>query len=160
MTAQCAPGDDAYLLGSCARIAGELGHRQHAIGYLERALKVCQRKDAGSPQKPFLAASACFDTIDPGGRPAGWLRAAVLDGVLTLSVFSTYFARGTPLEQPMLDRLEALRTTGFQRAPMERRRQLLRIVAGLQQGPVHAASLDAGNPDNLNPQLWTGAGPG
>ena len=154
MTAQCAAGDDAYLWGSCARIAGELGHRQHAIAHLERALKVCQRKDSGPAQKPCLAASACFDTIDPGGRPAEWLRAAILDGLLTLSVFSTYFARGTPLEQPMLDRLQALRTTGFQRAPMERRRQLLRIVAGLQQGPEHASILDACNPDNLNPQLW------
>ena len=62
-----------------------------------------------------------FDTIEPGGRHAAWLRASLLDALVTLSVFSTYFMHGTTLQNPMLANLEALRSTGFQRSPMERR---------------------------------------
>ena len=150
--------DDACGLGTCARLARELGHRQRAIDLLERALGAV--RDPAPPETASLPASAAFDAIDAAGRPLEWLQAGLLDALVTLSGFSTYFALGTPLLQPTLDRLEALKATGFQRPPMERRRQLLRIAAGLQQGPLPAQNLARSGPDNRNPDLWGGATPG
>jgi FkbM family methyltransferase len=149
---------DAYGLGTCARLARELGHRQRAIDFLERALGAV--RNPVPPKSAFLPASPGFDAIDAAGRPAEWLQASLVDALVALSGFSTYFAPGTPHQQATLDRLEALKASGFQRAPMERRRQLLRIVSGLQQGTVPAASLARSGPDNLNPDLWGGAEPG
>ena len=156
VNALCAGANDAYLLGTCARIARELGERQRAVDLLNQALGLCLHGDPGVPSGPFLPACAAFDKIDPRGRQAGWLKAALLDELVTLSAYSTYFAHGTALMQPTLDRLEALKATGFQRAPMERRRQLMRVRSGLQAGPLPDAGLMAHGPDNLNPELWGG----
>jgi len=46
------------------------------------------------------------------------------------------------------------------RAPMERRRQLLRVGCGLQPGPVPDPLLAEDRPDNLNPGLWVPAAAG
>jgi hypothetical protein len=57
----------------------------------------------------------------------------------------------------MLRQLEALKATGRMTAAMERRRQLLRVLAGMQAGPEPDALLARAAPDNLNPELWKGA---
>jgi FkbM family methyltransferase len=123
-------GEDASGLYSKARLARDLGDRQQAVDLLDRALGSCARADP--------------------------LFAVLLEELVTLSTFSTYFTRGTPLQQVTLDRLEALKATGRMTAPMERRRQLMRVLAGLQAGPVPAPLLAVAAPDNLNPELWQG----
>ena len=154
-----APGDDPYALATCARIARELGERRRAIDFIEQGLGRCGHRDPGGPRGPALAAIAGFDALEPKGRPSEWLRASLLDALVTHSAYSTYFARG-PLQAATLERLESLRTSGFQRPPMERRRQLMRILARHQAGPEPAACLAAYGPDNLNPELWGGSAPG
>jgi FkbM family methyltransferase len=147
---------DGYGLGSRARIARELGEREQAVNLLNAALKACFDGNAGDPDASRLPPVQAFDSIDPGNQQEAWLKAALLDGLVELSRFSTYFARGTPLEQPTLDRLEALKATGFLRAPMERRRQLLRVLTGAQGGPLPDPAVTKLAPDNLNPGLWGG----
>lgn len=150
---------DAYGLASRARVARELGLRQRAVEHMNEALKACLAGDPGAPKGPFLPPVEAFDAIDPAGLHGEWLTAALLDGLVALTDFSTYLARGTPREQPTLDRLEALRVTRFQRAPMERRRQLMRILLRRQPGPAPDPLLAAYRTDNLNPELWGGAPP-
>ncbi len=150
---------DAYGLASRARVAREIGLRQRAVERMNEALQACLAADPGPPRGPHLPPVDAFDAIDPAGRHGEWLKAALLDALVALTDFSTYYARGTPREQPTLDRLEALRATRFQRAPMERRRQLMRVLSGLQAGPVADPLLSGYKPDNLNPELWGGAPP-
>ena len=126
---------------------------------LNEALKQCLARDPGAPEGDSLAPIAAFDAVDPHGCHGEWLKAALLDGLVELSLFSTYFARGTPMQQLTLDRLEALKATGFMRAPMERRRQLLRVLVGLQPGPTPDPLLETLRADNLNPGLWGGVAP-
>lgn len=133
MQALCADGGDASVLAECARVARALGERQQAAGLLNRAIVLCQ--GAGSDAR---------------------LLAALLAEVVMLSAFSTYFVREPALRDTMMRQLEALKATGFMRAPMERRRQLMRVLAGLQAGPLPDALLAARAPDHLNPELWGG----
>ena len=150
---------DAYGLASRARVAREIGLRQHAVERLNEALAACLAGDPGPPRGPYLPPVDAFDAIDPAGVHGEWLTAALLDGLVSLTDFSTYLARGTPREQPTLDRLEALKVTRFQRAPMERRRQLMRILMRRQPGPAPDPLLATYKDDNLNPELWGGAPP-
>ena len=81
----------------------------------------------------------------------------MLDELISAGAFSGYFAQGTEAKRAaLLQRLEKLRETGFQRAPMERRRQLIRVFTGLQPGPVSDPLLTSFAADNLNPELWGG----
>ncbi len=148
---------DAWTLSSCARVARELGLRLRAVELMNEALTLALQDARGAPPARHLAPVPAFDAIDPGSRPGEWLKASLLDGLIELSSFSTYYARGTPLQQPTLDRLEALKDSGFMRAPMERRRQLLRVGCGLQPGPVPDPLLAEDRADNLNPGLWVPA---
>lgn len=151
---------DAWTLSSCARVARELGLRLRAVELMNEALTLALQDARATLPARYLAPVPAFDAIDPGSRPKEWLEAALLDGLIELSSFSTYYARGTHLQQPTLDRLEALKSSGFMRAPMERRRQLLRVGCGLQPGPVPDPLLAEDRPDNLNPGLWVPAAAG
>ncbi len=157
MEARCAPGGGARDLATGARIARELGLRQRSVELLNEALKISLQGGGGPPSAAALAPVAAFDRVDPGGREREWLDAALLDGLVEQSTFSTYFTAGTPQQQVALARLDALKATGFMRAPMERRRQLLRILARMQASPAPDPILSAYGEDNLNPGLW-GAG--
>jgi hypothetical protein len=113
--------------------------------------------DPGPPTEAFLSATPAFDAIKPDARHAEWMRASLLDALMTLGAFSSYFSQGTVAKrEALLERLEKLRATGFQRAQMERRRQLVRVFSRLQPGPVSDPLLTSLTPDNLNPELWGG----
>lgn len=146
----CEDSEDAYRLGTYARIAWEIGQRAQAVAALARALNaangVSQPDVSG---EPFLPASQHFDNVDPAGRDHQWLIASILDQLLSLASFSGYFAN-----PDNLDSLEFLRETGFQRPEMERRRQLFRIRAGMQPMPTPSTLLAESRPDNLNPSFW------
>ena len=128
-TVKAACGNDPARLAACARLARDLGERRQAIELLNRAL---------------------------AQAPAPQVLAGVLEDLVTLAAFSTYFGRGAPLGGTFMRQLEALRATGFIRPPMERRSQLMRILAGLQAGPEPDPLLTTAAPDHLNPGLWGG----
>ncbi len=151
LSGSCGDSTDPYLLASAARVAWELGERRRALTLLLRADALCTQADPGPPPANCLAAGPAFDAIADRGRHAAWLSAAVLDQFVTLAAYSTYFSG-----KEILALLERLKETDFQRPPMERRRQLMRIVAGLQPAPQAAACLNAAGPDNLNPEIWRG----
>lgn len=129
LRAGCASASDAEQLAACANLARALGERRQAIDLLNRAIPVCQ-----SPE----------------------LLAALLGELVTLSAFSGYFAQDPAVRDTMLRQLEALKATGRMSAPMARRRQLLRIAAGLQAGPEPEPLLAVPAADHLNPGLWGG----
>ena len=146
----CQVTEDAYRLGSYARIAWEIGQRAQAVGALARALNALTGAPGpGSSTEPFIPASPHFDKVDPAGRDEQWLIASILDQWLSLASFSGYFAYPDSLRH-----LELLRESGFQRPEMERRRQLLRMRAGLQPVPTPSTLLAESRPDNLNPSFW------
>lgn len=149
LSAACDGETDTYTLSSAARVAWELGERRRALALLSRAEALCNKADPGDPREPFLAPSPAFDTIRSEGRHAAWLTAALLDQFVVLTAYSTRFCG--PEILPLLERIKE---TGFQRAPMERRRQLMRLAAGLQSALEPADCLTATRPDNLNPAIW------
>ena len=54
----------------------------------------------------------------------------------------------------MLQNLEVLKSLGHMRPAMERRRQLMRMMQGLQAGPVPDAAFAPGLGGTLNPGIW------
>ena len=150
MGALCQTAENAYRLGTYARIAWEIGQRAQAVDALARALNALN--GVSSPDvsaEPFLPASPHFDYVDPAGRERQWLIASILDQMLSLATFSSYFAR-----LDYLKHFEFLKENGFQRPEMERRRQLLAMRAGLQAMPTPSQLLAESRPDNLNTSFW------
>jgi hypothetical protein len=56
-----------------------------------------------------------------------------------------------------LSLLESIAKTAVRSPEMERRRQLIRIRAGMQPGPEPHPLLRQRSEDNLNPEFWCGA---
>lgn len=126
-----------------ARIAAALGLRQAASEALAR-LQPLIMGESIAIDEPFLAPSAAFDAM-AAAIPPLWLNAAAADAYIRLSHYSTFF-QGDGMLQP----LEFLRRSGHQTPEMERRRQLMRLRAGLQTA-VEASPLLAGG---LNAARW------
>jgi FkbM family methyltransferase len=120
---------DAQTLAECAHKARALGERHAAAILVNRALGCCK---------------------DPA------LFASLLGNAVTLGAYSGYFVGEPARRDTMLRQLEAIKASGHMTAPMERRRQLLRVFAGLQAGPEPNPLLGIAAPDNRNPELWTG----
>lgn len=125
----CAADATAGQLAACARDARASGERARSADLVNRALGSCR---------------------DPA------LFAELLAEAVTLAAFSGYLVGEPARRETMLRQLEALKATGRMTAPMERRRQLLRVVSGLQAGPEPDALLARAAPDHLNPELWKG----
>lgn len=145
--AECATNESIYALSSCARVAAELGWRQRAVELLSQALS--RPEPYPAPSAPFLPASSHFDAVAAAVDTTGWVRAALLDRYVELASFSTYFAPPT-----MLQNLEVLKSLGHMRPAMERRRQLMRMMQGLQAGPAPDAAFAPGLGGTLNPGIW------
>lgn len=140
---------DPYHLSTYARIAREFGERQVAVSVIGRALQSVTQADPDPPGEPFLPASEHFDDMEPAGKFRAWLLASLLDQGVSLYTFSTYFAPGD-----LLQSLEMLKSTGFQRPEMERRRQLMRMRSNLQPAPEPDSCLVQYHAGNLNPEFW------
>jgi len=132
-----------------ARIAVELGYRQRAIEALDAIHAQLDSGEHDLGDMPFLAVSERFDTIRPGARFADWCLVSVLEQRVRLAAFSSYFQSETTLQ--VLERLAGL---PFPCADMERRRQLVRMRAGLQKAPQAVPLLSEEGPDNLNADVW------
>jgi len=139
-------------LSTLARASFEAGDRYCAAQTAARLIAAVQRK-ASLPDEPMLPPSCRYEEIDPGDGVLAWLLAATFEAFEQWRSYSSYFL---PIEQGALTSFDWLATTKFASAPMERRRQLQRMRAGLQSGPVENPILLRSSVDNLNPSLWTG----
>src|SRR3989344_3477511 len=131
-------------LVSFVRIASEVGERMVAVNILKFVLKGI-KPDTSDIAEPFLPVSPGYDVIDPGENMGNWIAAAIIEQWEKLHAFSSYFT-GTA----SLSMLETLKKSGLQSAEMERRRQLIRMRAGLQRAPEPNQLLSREMPDNLN----------
>lgn len=154
IAAACAERPTARRLGTSARIAADLGWRRIATQQVTRALDLLVGAGPAADAEPFLPASRYFDGIHPGRSPENWLRASLLDALATQSAYSSYY-----WTRDMAVMLDLLRDTGYLRPQMERRRQLSRLMLGLQKSPESNFLLAHYGRDNLNPELWGGAPP-
>lgn len=136
---------------SYARVAAGLGRRQHAVAALAYLVKSIEATRTLVLPEPFLPPSAAYDLIDPGVNAANFVAASVWEAYERARTFSSYFSGAGSLEM-----LEAFKTLGFERPEMERRRQLVRMRAGRQQGPERREALARKTEDSLNPEYWAG----
>jgi FkbM family methyltransferase len=139
-------------LYTLARVAHEAGARTIALEALG-AIFQCAAVAEVSLEEPCWPALPRYDAIDPDGETGAWLTASAAEAHVRASGFSGYFTG--PQALPMLDWLHASR---YASAPMERRRQLLRIRAARQLTVEASALLQHESADHLNPGLWTAGG--
>ncbi len=134
---------------SLARLTWETGMRGGAIVSLTKAARRVKAEGALAGVEPFLAPSPRYEQI-PDDMPAGeWLESAVIEQLERLRTFSSFFggASSLALLEPLLGRAHCS-------AEMERRRQLVRMRAGLQARPEPSSLLCRRSPENLNPEFW------
>jgi hypothetical protein len=134
-----------------ARVEAELGRRQQAVAALAFLVKRLEASRSLVLPEPFLPPAAAYDRIEPGVNPANFVAASVWEAYERTRAFSSYFTGAASLEL-----LEAFPRLGFERAEMERRRQLVRMRAGRQPGPQRHGALARNSDDNLNPEYWCG----
>lgn len=136
-------------VATLGRIAFEAGERQCAIDLMRRAIPMLGA--AAAPDEPFFPPVARYDAIDPAGMSQAWLFATIFEAFETWEYFSGCFKTVDRQNLPLLDRLQS---SPFASAPMERRRQMQRWLAGLQPGIQVMPILSKASPDHLNPALW------
>jgi FkbM family methyltransferase len=138
-------------LQTFARVTWEMGKRQIAIQALDLLVDMFRHEQQLGLSEPFLPVTSRFDLLDPGGNLESWCLASILEQRVKLGHFSSYYTGKT-----LLTNLENLKNYGFQGAEMERRRQLIRIRCGMQDGPEYSPVLSLKTKDNLNPEFWGG----
>jgi protein O-GlcNAc transferase len=137
---------------SYARAAWELARRHEAVNSLRVAVGRVEAEAASVLREPFLAPSERQEKTAPTGELADWLKCLVLEQFEKLQEFSSCFRPEASVE--IVEWLVPLP----QHSPeIDRRRQLIRMVKGLQQGPQPVHALLARSEDNLNPQYWAAA---
>jgi hypothetical protein len=140
-------------LQTLARITCEMGKRQIALNALDLLVDMFLNKKQVVISEPFLAVTNRFEVLDPGDNIAAWCRSSILEQREKLQAFSSYYTG-----KALLANLENLKNYGFQGAEMERRRQLIRMRYGVQDGPEYSPVLSLKAKDNLNPEFWGGHG--
>ncbi len=136
-----------------ARLAWELGWRASAVQLLESANQRMQTEDASVHDEPFLTPSTRYERLVTGAPTDDWVRCAIIEQWEKLRMYSSYFA-GTA----SLPLLEAIAGVGYRSPEMERRRQLIRIRAGMQSGREANPLVCRQSEEHLNPALWCSAG--
>ena len=137
---------------SHARLAWELGLRANAVNALRQAVESLGQEGGSAFEEPFLAPSPRYEALDSRESPADWLKCAVIEQYERLRDFSTYWGKNTPAV------IEQILGLPYCSAEMRRRSQLLRIVAGELRAPESTPLLCRQSEENLNPEIWCGAG--
>jgi FkbM family methyltransferase len=138
---------------SLARLTWETGMRGAAIVSLSKAANRMKAEAAQAVAEPFLAPSQRYERL-PVDAPAGeWLESAVIEQYEKLRNFSSVFGGTSSLAV-----LEPLLGRPYCSPEMERRRQLVRMRAGLQEHPEPNPALCLRSPENLNPEFWCAGG--
>jgi len=148
VTESIARNDTLSRCVTSARLAYELGERVTAVEALRRALPRIPAESYRLLAEPFLAPSSRHERIRIDA-PDAWLFSAVGEQIERLGAYSS-FLTGTST----LGLLDALVQMPFGSPEMERRRQLIRMRAGLQAGPERSPRLCRASEDNLNVAYW------
>jgi hypothetical protein len=135
-----------------ARLAWEVGRRAEAFGALRLAGERSQAEAGSVYREPFLPPLPRHEQIGADRSAHEWVRCALVEASERLGAFSSLFTGASSL--PMV---ESIADSPLCAPEMERRRQLIRMRAGLQDGPQASALLTANSEDNLNPQYWCSA---
>ena len=138
-------------LSTLARIASDASDRALALDSLTR---LQARIAAGDdlPREAFFPACARYESRYLAGGLRAWFLAATFEAFEVLRFLSGCFRPVAMQDLAMLDWLQS--TPFLASAAMERRRQLQRILAGVQLGLTPSPILANAAPDNLNPDLW------
>lgn len=131
------------------RVAADMGARKLAVSSSRQAL---QTLNAQSPEhlSVRLPALARFEFPVPDDEQSAWIVASLIESLIVRSAYSGYYGNAATMEW-----LLRLRDTIYWSAPMERRRQLLGIKLGMEQGFFAHSLLTSKAPDNQNPEFWS-----
>ena len=136
---------------SACRLAAELGHRSPAVQMLSKACELIGPEPSALTQEPFLIPSPRYERKAIDAPPQTWVLQAVAEQFQKLRTFSSIY-EGTQA----LPLLEHLVQAPYCSPEMERRRQLIRMYAGIQSGPESHVLLSTASEENLNPDYWNG----
>ena len=137
---------------SNARLTWELGWRSVALEALGYAAGRLFTEGWQESPEPFLAPSARYERLGDGAGTVDWLKCAVVEQHDRLRNFSSIYSGASSLEL-----LAPIAGLPFRSAEVDRRRQLMRLLLGLQSAPEAVPALCTGTDENLNPQFWSGA---
>jgi FkbM family methyltransferase len=132
-----------------ARLSWELGRRAEALGALRLAAGRVDAEADSIRREPFLPPLPRYEQVRPGKPVSEWVTCVLAEALEKLGAFSSMFTGTSSL--PIV---ESIAHSALRSPEMERRRQLMRMRAGLQAGPQPSALLAARSEDNLNPQYW------
>ncbi len=135
-----------------ARIARDAGARFLAMEIYSRIVGHLLANQPLSVDEACLRPATWAVSAEKNSDP-GAFRTRLFEAYERTRHFSSYYVGPSGL--PFLDVVCADPNASPQ---MHRRRQLLRMRAGLQSRPEPHPSLAAPRPDNLNPEFWTGTG--
>jgi FkbM family methyltransferase len=132
-----------------ARLSWELGRRAEALGALRVASERVEAEADSVRREPFLPPLPRYEQIRPGNSASEWVACALAEALEKLGAFSSVFTGVSSLAI-----VESIAHSPLRSPEMERRRQLMRMRAGMQAGPQSSPLLAARSDDNLNPQYW------
>jgi FkbM family methyltransferase len=132
-----------------ARLSWELGRRAEALGALRLATERVDAEAESVRREPFLPPLPRHEQVRPGKSAGDWLTCALAEALEKLGAFSSMFTGTSSL--PIV---ESIAHSPLRSPEMERRRQLMRMRAGMQAGPQPSPLLAARSDENLNPQYW------
>ncbi len=144
-------GFSTVRLFTLARVAAEAGERSIAVQALGKLPLEPAAYDGTVVTEPFLPASPRFETIEPQREFGLWCAVAVFEQMERLRALSSQYAGDDALPY-----FESFRATRFFSPELERRRQLVRMRTGRQQGPEPAPLLAARSDSHLNAAFWAG----
>jgi hypothetical protein len=135
-----------------ARLSWELGRRTEALGILRLASARADSEAESLRREPFLPPLPRHEQVRPGKSVRDWATCALAEALEKLGAFSSMFTGTSSL--PIV---ESIASSPLRSPEMERRRQLMRMRAGLQVGPQPSPLLATRSDENLNPQYWCSA---
>ncbi len=148
---EAATAQSAVRLMTASRILRGWGDRGIAAASLRRLVPALLAQTQLRIDAPFLPPLAAYDSWSSEHGLGAWLNASIIEGIGSFARFSSYFHE--PFPEAIAD---LLRPFGRATAPLERQRQLRRIVDGAQAALEPHALLRDHRPDNLNPNIWCG----
>jgi FkbM family methyltransferase len=132
-----------------ARVVLDLGLRSLAVQSVRIAQSLVAERWQEIADMPFLSPMARFDAIPFAGAERAWLDCVLVESELALSEYSTFFTGARDLPK-----VEFLGGNPLRGPETERRRQLMRMRAGLQQRLEAHALVVTASERNLNPGFW------
>ncbi len=117
-------------LSTYARTAADFGERREALEATQIAAKIFNETRTVEIDKPLLAATAHYDTVNPGQRSAEWLLSSIMEADEKLRHWSSYYTGDSAMQNLMV-----MKDIGFWSEEMQRRVMLIeqRYLSRTQQ---------------------------